>query len=420
MKICVICPEIGYSRGGPFIGGHVNNVVQLSKALSARGHEIIIVTTPHRYPGNHKLGKKDDLHEWAEIFTLPISSRYLSVRYGLEFAFKSILKIREIHKAKKIDVIHGHSGYSILALITELSAKTLNLPSIHSIYCPIQVAGVNVVKLFSNEILSKFYFLLINKIIAVSGNVKNSLIRVGIPENKIAEVPIGINTELFNPNVLGYEIRKRYNIDPDQPTLLYVGNLTMQKGLSVLIDALNIVKKDTPNLKLLMVLNLPLERYVKPDKLDVDMELIFEIKDKIKCYGLEDNIIPLGLLDNMPQVMAACDVFITPFLNTVGIADYPVSLLEAMAVGKPVIATKVGGIPEIVRHGRNGLLIEPGNVDDLANAIRYILQNKEEAKNMGKEAAKTIFERFRLETVVDELEKIYEEVISNHSGDRRY
>lgn len=418
MKICVICPEIGNSGGNAFIGGHVNSVVQLSKTLFDRGHEITIITTPHRYPGNQP--NKDILQGWAEVFTLPISGSYLSVKYGLEFAFKTIRKVKKLHKHKKFDVIHGHSGYSMLALITGISAKTSNLPSIHSIYCPIQVAGGNVVKLFSNKILSKFYFSQVDKIIAVTGNVRYSLTNAGVTENRIAEIPLGINTELYNPNVSADDVREGYTIDPDQPTLMYVGNLTIQKGLSVLIDALNIVAKEIPNIKLLMVLNMPLERYENPGRLDVDMGLIFEIKEKIEHYELDDNIILLGLLDNMPQVMAASDVFITPFLNTVGIVDYPTSLLEAMAVGKPVIATKVGGIPEIVKHKENGILVEPNNVDELIDAIMYMLENKEEAENMGKEGAKVISEKFRLEIVVDELERIYEEVISNHSGNRRH
>ena len=418
MKICVLCPEVGNSGGNAFIGGHVNAVVQVSKALFDRGHEITIITTPHRYPGNQP--DKDILQGWAEVFTLPISGAYLSVRYGLEFAFKAVRKVKDLHKHKKFDVIHGHSGYSMLALITGISAKTSNLPSIHSIYCPIQVAGGNVIKLFSNKILSKFYFSQVDKIIAVTGNVRYSLTKAGIIENRIAEIPLGINTELYNQNVSGDDVRKSCNIDPDQPTLIYVGNLTIQKGLSVLIDALNIVTKEIPNIKLLMVLNMPLERYAKPDKLDVDMGQIFKIKEKIKQYGLEDNIIPLGLLDNMPQVMAASDVFVTPFLNTVGIVDYPTSMLEAMAVGKPVIAARVGGIPEIVKHKESGMLVEPNNVNELVDAIIYMLNNEEGAKNMGKEGAKIISEKFGLEIVVKELERIYGEVISNYSGNRGY
>ena len=419
MKICMICPEIGNSGGNAFIGGHTNTVVQLSKALSDRGHEITIITTSHRYPGNRP--DKDNLQEWAEVFTLPISGPFLSVKYGLDFAFKTIRKVKKLHKHKKFDVIHGHSGYSMLALITGVSAKTSNLPSIHSIYCPIQVAGGNVVKLFSNKILSKFYFSQVDKIIAVTENVRSSLTKAGIVENKTAEILPGINTELYNQNVSGDGARKgHYNIDPDQPTLIYVGNLTIQKGLSVLIDALNIAAKEIPNIKLLMVLNMPLERYENPGRLDADMGQLFKIKEKIKHYGLEDNIIPLGLLDNMPQVMAASDMFITPFLDTVGIVDYPTSLLEAMAVGKPVIATRVGGIPEIIEHKGNGILVEPNNVDELVNAIMYMLNNKEEAKNMGKEGAKMILEKFKSEIVVDELERLYGEVISNYSGNRGY
>jgi len=414
----MICPEIGNSGGNAFIGGHTNTVVQLSKALSDRGHEITIITTSHRYPGNRP--DKDILQEWAEVFTLPISGPFLSVKYGLEFAFKTIRKVKKLHKQKKFDVIHGHSGYSMLALITGISAKNSNLPSVHSIYCPIQVASGNVVKLFSNKILSKFYFSQVDKIMAVTENVRCSLANAGITGNRIAEIPLGINTELYNPKVSAGDVRKGYNIDPDQPTLLYVGNLTIQKGLSVLIDALNIITKEIPNIKLLMVLNMPLERYKNPGRLDVDMGQFFKIKEKIKHYGLEDNIIPLGLLDNMPQVMAASDVFITPFLNTVGIVDYPTSLLEAMAVGKPVIATRVGGIPEVVKTNENGVLVEPSNVNELVDAIIYMLNNEERAKNMGEESAKIISEKFRLEIVVDELEKLYEEVILNYSGNRGY
>ena len=416
MKICVICPEIGNSGGNAFIGGHVNNVVRLSKVLSDRGHEITVVTTPQRYSNN----QSEQHLELMEVYCLPISSSYSPLRYGLGFAFKAIRKIKELHKYKKFDIIHGHSGCSILALITSISAKITGLPSIHSIYCPMQIANKDVVELFSNRILSKLYFSQIDKIIAVTGNVRNSLIKAGILGDKIIEIPSGINTELYNSEILGDEVRKRYNINPDQPTLIYVGNLTLHKGLPVLIEALNKVANEIPNIKLLMVLSIPLERYAKPDKLDVNMDLIFKIKEKIKHYGLEDNVIPLGLLDNMPQVMAASDVFILPFLDTASIVDHPTSLLEAMAIGKPVIVTRVGGILEIIKHNKNGMLVEPNNIDELVSAIIYMLNNKEEAKNMGRKGATLISEKFKIEIVVDELERISEEVISNYSGNRRY
>lgn len=416
MQICMSCPELGDSRGNAFIGGHANTVVQLSKALSNRGHEITIITTPHRYPGNRP--DKDVLREWAEVFTLPISGSYLSVKYGLEYTLKSIQKIRELKSKKEFDIIHGHSGYTMPAMITGISSKLTNIPSVQTIYCPIEpvLNNYNVCRIFSNSILSKLYLSQVAKIITPTKNVKYSLIKAGISEDRIVEIPPGINTALYNPGVSDTAVRKEYNIDPDQPTLAYVGNLTVIKGLHVLIDALNTVVKNIPDVKLLMVLNMPLDTYQKPDNLDVDMGLMFKIKEKIKSYGLEDNIIPLGILDNMPQVMAAGDIFITPFSNTVGVVDCPISMLEAMALGKPVIATRVGGIPEIIEHQKSGLLVNPNDSSGLSEAILYMLENREESERMGVEGLKIISERFKREFVVGELEGIYEETLNKVGG----
>ena len=418
MKICVICPEIGNSGGNAFIGGHVNNVVQLSKALFDRGHEITIITTPHRYPG-------DELNnglEWAEIYCLPMSGSYLSAKYGIEFALRALQKVRKLHAIKNFDIIHGHSGYSMLGLITGIGGRITKVPSIHSIYSPIQpITGHNIVMSFSNKILSKFYLSQLNKIIAVSKNVRDSLISAELPQYKIEMMPPGIDTKMYNPSISGGDVRKYFGIGSDQPLLLYVGNLTEIKGIHVLIEALRIIIKQFPDVKLLIALNMPLSKYEEEDSTGLyDMEGAFEIKEKMKSYGLNNNVIPLGIVRNMPQIMAASDVFITPFLNTVGVVDYPTSLLEAMAVGKPVIATRVGGIPEIVKPNENGILVEPNNIDELVNAIMYMLNNKEEAKRKGLEGAKLVFEKFRTEIVVDKLERIYEEVISNYSGNRGY
>jgi len=417
MKICMICPEIGNSGGNAFIGGHVNNVVQLSKKMSDSGHEITIITTPHRYPG-------DELNnelEWAEIFCLPMSGSYLSAKYGLEFVLNALREVRKLHAGKKFDVIHGHSGYSMLGLITGIGGRITKVPSIHSIYSPIQpIIGHNIVMFFSNKILSKFYLSQVNKIIAGSKNVQDSLTRAGVPDYKIEIIPPGIDTNIYNPSISGGDVRKDFGIGPDQPLLLYVGNLTEIKGISVLIEALRIIAKQFADIKLLMALNMPLSKYEKEDTSKLCSIETFEIKEKIKSYGLNDNIIPLGIVKNMPQVMAASDIFVVPFLNTVGVVDYPISLLEAMAVGKPIIATRVGGIPEIVKHKGNGLLVEPGDVHELKNALLYTLESKNEAKRMGENAAKYVAENCSMEVAVEKMERVYEEVISNYSGNRRH
>lgn len=407
MKICLICPEIGNFAGSAFIGGGVNNVVRLSKALANRGHKVTIITTPHRHPGDNQGASLPGV----EVFCLPISASYLSARYGIQFAMRTWRKVNKLQAVNKFSIIHGHSGYSMLALITGIASRMGHIPSIHSIYSPISSArGNNLVRFSSNKVLSRFYFSQINRIIAVSNNVQRSLINSGVSAQKIELMPPAIDTSVYNPSISGDEVRNQLNIKQDDYVLSYVGNLTKQKGLHILLPALSIITKRFPDTKLLMVLNMPLSRYETPGKLEVDMGLTYEIKDMIESYGLNNNVIPIGLSDRLPQIIASSDIFVSPFLNTIGIMDYPASLLEAMATGKPVIATRVGGIPEIVSPYKNGLLINRGNPSELADAIVYMLENGEEAKRMGAEGAKIISRNFNIEIIVDKLEQIYEAV----------
>ncbi|MDY6864479.1 MAG: glycosyltransferase family 4 protein [Halobacteriota archaeon] len=401
----MICPEIGNSGNNAFIGGHTNNVIRLSKALHNRGHEITIITTPHRHPGDQP---SEDL-EWAKVVCLPINGSFSSIGFGLEFALKSFNKIRKINGKSKFDIIHGHSGFTMPAIITGITSMFLNIPSVHSVYCPIQVNSKSTVKFLSNNALSRFYFFHIDKVIATSGSVLESLVNAGIAKEKIDLIPplIGNN---FNSSVSGEKIREEFNILPEQTVVTFVGNLSKIKGIDILIDSLSYLKEEYHDIMLLMVLNLPLSKYNNPEILEADAELLPEIKRKIKSYGLEENVIPIGLTEKMPQIMAASDIFTMPFLNLVGVADPPISLIEAMAIGKPVIATKVGSVSKLVKHKVNGILIDPGSSVELAEGIKYLIENEKESKEMGKRGSKMIHDNFGDATIIKKIENVYESV----------
>lgn len=401
MKICMVCLCLGNVGKEPLIGGHENVIMRLCEELYKKGHEIIIITTPSLYFSNLQ-SKSIDL-EWGKIFSLPISGSYGSLRYGLEFMLKALYTMKKLHNKEKFDIIHGHSGYPVLGLITGLGGKILGVPSVHTIYSPVKTSIYKI-------LLNRFYLSRIDVIISLSKNIQASLIKTSIQEVKIKIVPPVVNLSSFNQFTSGKKVREDINLKSN-PILLYVGDLTETRGLHVLIEALSIVVRPFPRTRLLMAFNMPLEKY-KKEKL--------EIKDKISSFGLNNNVIPLGIINNMPEVIAASDIFIAPYLSIESIADYPVSILEAMAVGKPIIASEVGGIPEIISHQKNGMLVRPNNPVDFANAIIYMLNNEEEAIKMGLKGAKLVSEKFRTEIVVDELERIYVEAISNYSGNRGY
>ena len=395
MKICMICLCLGDIDKNPPIGGHESNVVRICKELSKRGHEITIITTPSIH--SKSKSKKVIELEWGRIVSLPTFGKYASLMYGSSFSIRLLRELKELHSRERFDVIHGHSGYPIMGSITGLVGRTLNIPSIHTLYCPVQ-----------GNLLPRLYLLNTDLIIALSKNTKKSLKRIGIPEYKIRVVPPVVDLELFNVSAFDINLRKVLNAESDY-LLLYVGDLTETRGLHVLIKALKIVLDEIPNVKLLMAINIPLDVY-RSGK--------FKIKEEIRSLGLNNHIIPLGIVKNMPNIMATADVFIAPYISISGIADYPISILEAMACGKPVIATSVGAIPEIIYNGDNGIIVSPGNSFELAKGIINMLRNNKGLKLMGFKNINIIYKKFKIEKIIDKLEKIYEEVLEYYYSNR--
>ena len=375
MRICMVGFGIGKTHGA-FIGGHVNNAVNLSRALAENGFHVHIVTTP---PIHSNRGKSEISYGPPKGVTIhTVNSGYdgtsskisedgrLGLSCGVKSYFQILSTIKKLHKIENFDVIHGHSGFPWVALIPEYLKIRERVPSIHTLCCPINESQIH--RTVSKLCLSK-----LDLIIALSDNVRKSLKNI-VPDHKIKTTPPLIDLSRFN-----YTLKEK----SDSQNLLYIGNLSKTKGLYILLEALTMVKNDFPRVKLLVGLDMPLDEYRSRD---------LEIKKRIEALDLTDNIIPLGIIKNLPEVMARSDVFVAPFISTYGPADYPLSILEAMASGLPVVTTNVGGIPEIVREGENGLLIEPNDPSELATAITYLLENVDERRRMGNNGASFVRE----------------------------
>jgi glycosyltransferase involved in cell wall biosynthesis len=402
----MICPEIGSSSGKGLIGGHVNNVLRLCKELANAGCKLTIVTTPTRYTSI-----TSDTHDFAEIHCLPVFDAYLSPSYCLKFAALTALKVRSITRRKKIHIIHGHSGYAASALITGVSARISCTPCVHSLYSPVEEAKDKRLSQFLwSRKLSKLYFSQVDRVAAISENVARSLNGL-VSSSKIIVVPPLIEVPEMNVSECRQNTRRQMGIATDEPVVLYVGNLSRMKGLVVLIDAFSKIASRYPDLKLLIALNMPLSQYYYPVRSDVDTEAINDVKRKIAQTHLGARIVIMGIVENIWGLMAACDLFVLPFLGSSGIADYPISLLEVMALGKPVIASEIGGVSALVDHGRNGLLVTPSDSDDLAQAITAMLADRRQMAEMGTRASETVGEYFGARTVVARMIQAYEQVL---------
>ncbi|MCK4734433.1 MAG: glycosyltransferase family 4 protein [Methanophagales archaeon] len=410
MKICFTGIEIVPSKDGAFVGGLVNNVVRLAKGLSRNGHDIDIITSDV----NNTLNNRVFSTTWGRIHPIHVHGKLGSVRSEAEFLIAVIPKIMKEHFRIKFNILHFHAAYPIFGLIPTLSNVIVKTPTIFTLYSPVQLKPLKYQEGIHQRLyfprFSNFFLSKVGKTTCVSENIKKSLIQLGFEEDVVTFIPPVIDTDIFNSSLLKRQKREELGISEETPVVLYCGNWSRWKGIDVLINTMPELISEFPDVKLITAWGEPY------DWLDKQKVIISKL---IKNLHLDKNVIEIGVVKDIQMLMAACDVFVAPFRNTGSVADRPLSILEAMACGKPVIATNVGGNPEIVKHKINGLLVEPGDIHGLKNALLYILRDKNEAKKMGENAAKYVAENYGVDIVVEKIERTYEEVISNYSSNRR-
>lgn len=232
--------------------------------------------------------------------------------------------------------------------------------------------------------VKKFLSFFTKKIIAVSEAVKNySVTHDKISAKKIAVIRNGIDLRKFS------SLPEKDFGDP--PVIGVVGRLEEQKGHKYLFEALNLIK------------TIPWILWVVGDGSRKN-----NLERLAKDLNLRERIIFLGARRNVPEILSKIDIVVMPSLwEGLGIAA-----LEAAAAGKPIVASRVGGIPEIISDGETGILVEPGNVKSLADGLEHVLLGKIDAKDMGARAKEMVREKFSVEKMVEEYEMLYEELVN--------
>jgi len=209
-------------------------------------------------------------------------------------------------------------------------------------------------------------------------------------------LPNGISPEKFK-GFSKQAIRDKFKIRPDEKIIIFVGGLKSIKGVRYLIEAFKIINQKIPETRLFLV---------------GDGSERHNLEDIVKKNRLQEKVNFLGKIINekVSEYMAASDIFVLPSLfETFGIVN-----LEAMASGLPVVATRVYGIPEVIKDGENGFLVDPKSPEQLAEKILFLFKNdelREKISENNKEKAK----KYSWENIVAKLEKIYSEVINENN-----
>ncbi|MCL1966075.1 MAG: glycosyltransferase family 4 protein, partial [Candidatus Bathyarchaeota archaeon] len=238
-----------------------------------------------------------------------------------------------------------------------------------------------------------------NRIIAVSDFTRQELKKYyNIPENRIHVIHNGVDTNKFQPAKDKQKIKTELGLNPNDHIILSVGRLYARKGLFTLIDTLSTVIKQFPNTKLVISGKGQSNEMTK-------------LHTHAKHLAVEKNILFTGYYPDqkLPKLYQAADIFaFSTFYE-----HHPFAILEALATGLPVVTTTVGGIAETIETGKNGLLVQPSNSKQFADAILYLLQHPTEAAEIGTNARKTVTKHYDWSIVVKEVIQVYQEALND-------
>jgi glycosyltransferase involved in cell wall biosynthesis len=300
---------------------------------------------------------------------------------------------------KRYDVIHAHGWPVILfvALASFFSGRAYLVLTEHSVT---NGRRRPYLRWLDRLIYSRF-----DRVVAVSKAVAGSL-QDWQPQiaDKITVVYNGINVDYFQSAESKAEIRCRLGIGAQRPVIFASGNFRFAKGFDLLlqsmVELLDRFRRENPGKDKLPVLVITGEGTLQ--------ESMAEMAQR---FGIADNVRFLGFRTDMPVILRAADLFVLSSRWE----GCPMVVLEAMALGVPIVATGVGGVPELVLHNETGLVVAPENPNEMAAAMFDLLSNREKAYCLARAGQDRLIKHFSVQTSADCLAKMYEQIVGEMS-----
>jgi glycosyltransferase involved in cell wall biosynthesis len=318
-----------------------------------------------------------------------IKVQYLGKPPG--FDYRMYVRLHRVLKDCRPDIIHTHIQVLRYALPSMLSLKCASLlHTVHNLAEREVEPGARWIQgyAFHNGVVP----------VAVAEEVARSVQRLyGIQRCRV--ISNGIPTEYYaRPQTPRSEWRAREGFRDNDVLFVCVARFAPQKNHELLLKAFAEGPASDPNAHLILVGEGALQE---------------RLEDQAKNLGLARRVHFLGLRTDIPDVLGATDVFVLS-------SDYegsPLSVMEAMASGLPIVSTAVGGVPDLFENGKEGLIVQPGDVQDLSNSMTYLLGNREVRVSLGTAAARRARENYDTSMMVRAYEELYEDLV-NHSHRR--
>jgi glycosyltransferase involved in cell wall biosynthesis len=242
--------------------------------------------------------------------------------------------------------------------------------------------------------VTRLYARLIDLHIAISGAIKDNLLRLDVPDEKIVVVYDAIDLQDFDDTVSIGHLRQELGLNDEAQLFGIFGRIIAWKGIVEFVHAAALVIQSTANTK----------AFIVGDCSDGDSGYFKVVNELIAEYGLEEKIILTGYRTDVPALMQLMDVIVHASISP---EPFGMVLIEAMAMKKPVVATRMGGPLDIMLDERTGFLVSPGNTKEMADAIERLLADKELASDMGRNGKKRVIDMFTKERYARQVEDVY-------------
>lgn len=344
------------------LGGQEKRVLAELVGLAGRGHDVLLVCRQEARirPEAEKRG--------VRVITLPLR-RPADV--------PSMLRLRKILKEQAVDIVNTHSGVD--SWIGAIAAKLAGVPLL------VRTRHLNIPLKRS---IFNFVHYLPDLYITCGENMRNTLVnQCGFSAERVVSIPTGVPMEFFDV-ARNAGAKKALGLDPETPVISNVGILRRVKGHEITFRAVPAVVREFPRARFLIVGDGPRRQELEhmAEEMDINKYVIFT-----------------GFMDDIRAVYACADVAVLSSWSE----GLPQSLLQALACGVPVVATRVGGVPEVVIQGKTGVLVEAGDHEGLARGIIAALRDPAKARQMALAGKELVRNSHSVGHMLDQLEGVY-------------
>lgn len=369
-------------------GGAPNVVLSIAEGMAKKGHSCELATGVETGREGELLSRAKELG----LKVIHIPSLVREVRPARDLA--ALFELMRVIATGRYDVVHTHTSKA--GLLGRVAAKLAGVRAIvHSPHGHIFAPLANIPGVSGRPVMKKIFYWVervaarfCDHIVCLSENEKRELLGMHLAmPGRVSVIRNAVDVAALR-EAAGRNCERKLRLPASSFVIGVAGRLTAEKGVSVLLTAMKEVLVRVPGARLVIAGDGP-ERAA--------------LEQQARDLGIADAVDFLGMRTDLPRVLATLDVFVLPSLYE----GFGLVLLEAMAVGTPVIATRVGGVPEVVEDGVTGLLVPPADPGKLAKAILRLERDAELAETLVKGASLRLQSNFDLPRLVDTFEQLY-------------